>query len=189
MAKHDIEVTDEAKADLSYYTAFERKVITSELRKQRTHQPQVETKNRKKLRDNPLASWALRVGKFRVFYEIDETAWNRKRCVGRPQRAQCSVDPWQRGAAMRTIDLEKEPLDLRAIINIAQQEPVLLLTADGKEFCLAEADDFEREVESLRTSSAFQRFLDERSASAKRIPLEVIEAEVEQELAEHGKTP
>ena len=89
---------------------------------------------------------------------------------------------------MRTIDLEKEPLDLEAVIKLASQEPVLLVTPEGKEFCLAEADDFEREVETLRGSQAFQRFLEERSASTRRIPLEEIEAEIEQELAAQGKT-
>lgn len=89
---------------------------------------------------------------------------------------------------MRTIDLEKEQLDLEAIIKLAYQEPVLLVTSDGKEFCLAETHDFEREAEELRKSPAFQRFLDQRSACAKRMPLAEIEAEIEQELAEHGKT-
>jgi hypothetical protein len=89
---------------------------------------------------------------------------------------------------MRTIELDKEPLDLEAVIKLASQEPVLLVNPEGKEFCLAEADDFEREVEALRGSQAFQRFLDERSASTKRIPLEEIEAEIERELAAQGKT-
>jgi len=89
---------------------------------------------------------------------------------------------------MRTIELDKEPLDLEAVIKLASQEPVLLVTPEGKEFCLAEADDFEREVETLRGSQAFQRFLEERSASTRRIPLEEIEAEIEQELAAQGKT-
>ena len=89
---------------------------------------------------------------------------------------------------MRTIELDKEPLDLAAVIKLASQEPVLLVTPEGKEFCLAEADDFEQEVETLRGSQAFQRFLEERSASTKRIPLEEIEAEIEQELAAQGKT-
>ena len=48
---------------------------------------------------------------------------------------------------------------------MAQQEPVLLLTADGQEFVVSEADDFEHEVAALRASQAFQRFLDERSRS------------------------
>ncbi len=89
---------------------------------------------------------------------------------------------------MKTIDLEKEKLDLAAVIKIARQEPVLLVTSDGEEFCIAEADDFDKEVEALRGSQAFQQFLDERSRSARRIPLEDIEAEIEKELAKQGKT-
>lgn len=89
---------------------------------------------------------------------------------------------------MRTIELGKEALDLDAIIKLASKDPVLLLTSEGKGFCLAEADDFEREVETLRKSQAFQRFLEERSACTKRIPLEEIEAEAEQELAEQDET-
>jgi hypothetical protein len=89
---------------------------------------------------------------------------------------------------MKTIDLEKEKLDLEALIKMARREPVLLVTPDGKEFCIAEADDFEKEVEALRGSQAFQRFLDERSASIRRLPLEEIEAEIDQELKKHGKT-
>jgi mRNA-degrading endonuclease RelE of RelBE toxin-antitoxin system len=73
MAAYQIEVSEDARADLSYYSAFERKIITSEIRVQLAHQPQVETKNRKPLRDNPIASWELRVGKYRVFYEVAET--------------------------------------------------------------------------------------------------------------------
>ena len=64
----------------------------------------------------------------------------------------------------------------------------MLLTADGQEFFISLADDFEQEVETLRQSQAFQRFLDERSASPRRIPLEEIEAEIDQELAAHAKS-
>lgn len=74
MTKYQIEVTAEARTDLNYYTAFERKIITSEIRIQLTYQPLIETKNRKLLRDNPISSWELRVGKYRVFYEVNETA-------------------------------------------------------------------------------------------------------------------
>jgi hypothetical protein len=51
-----------------------------------------------------------------------------------------------------------------------------------QEFVLVEADDFDQEVETLRRSPAFQRFLDRRSRSTHRIPLEEVEAEIEQEL-------
>ena len=89
---------------------------------------------------------------------------------------------------MKTIDLEKEPLDIKALIELASHEPVLLITAQGKEFCFAQADDFDREVETLRKSPAFQRFLDERSNSAKRISLDELETEIDQELGTAGKT-
>ena len=88
---------------------------------------------------------------------------------------------------MRTVNLEKENLDLHAVIDLAGKGPVVLLTPDGREFVLAPADDFDREVEALRGSQAFQRFLDERSRSPQRIPLDEVEAEIEQELVAHRK--
>jgi hypothetical protein len=84
---------------------------------------------------------------------------------------------------MKTINLEKEKLDLTEVVNMARKEPVLLLTADGKEFFISEADDFEKEVEMLRGSQAFQKFLDERSMCKHRIPLEDIEKEIERKLS------
>jgi hypothetical protein len=87
---------------------------------------------------------------------------------------------------MKTIDLDTAKLDLASVIDMAKQEP-LLLTADGQEFLMSLADDFDKEVEALRRSQAFQRFLDERSACSRRISLEDVEAEIEQELAGRKK--
>ena len=81
---------------------------------------------------------------------------------------------------MKTVDLAQQKLDLETVIGIARQEPVLILTPDGREFCLAEADDFEREVQALRESREFQSFLDKRSECKMRIPLEDIEKELQQ---------
>jgi mRNA-degrading endonuclease RelE of RelBE toxin-antitoxin system len=74
MALYQIAVTGEAKADLSYYTAFERKIMTAAMRAQLSDSPSVETRNRKRLRDNPIASSELRAGHYRILYEVDETA-------------------------------------------------------------------------------------------------------------------
>jgi hypothetical protein len=89
---------------------------------------------------------------------------------------------------MKTIRLDEVKRDLDSAINLTWNEPLLLLTADGQEFFMTLADDFEQEVDTLRQSQAFQRFLDERSASRQRIPLEQIEAEIEQELAAQTKS-
>jgi len=72
--KYQIEVTEEARTDLNYYSVFERKIITSEIRVQLTNEPLVETKNRKLLRDNPISSRELRAGKYRVFYDVNRIA-------------------------------------------------------------------------------------------------------------------
>ena len=50
------------------------------------------------------------------------------------------------------------------------------------------ADDFERELETLRGSQVFQRFLDERSKGKGAIPLEEIEQEIERELTRSERT-
>ena len=80
---------------------------------------------------------------------------------------------------MKTIDLTQQKLDVEQLLDLARQGPVLLLTSEGEEFCVAEADDFEQEVEALRSSRAFQHFLDERSQDKHTIPLEELEKELE----------
>jgi mRNA-degrading endonuclease RelE of RelBE toxin-antitoxin system len=44
--------------------------ILSELEAQLPHEPTSETRNRKRLRPNKLAEWALRVNRFRIFYDV-----------------------------------------------------------------------------------------------------------------------
>jgi len=89
---------------------------------------------------------------------------------------------------MKTVKLEDEKLGLEEVINIARKEPVLVLTPDGKEFLISEVDDFEKEVEALRGSPTFQKFLDERLRGKSTFPLEEVEKEIEKELAEGGKS-
>jgi mRNA-degrading endonuclease RelE of RelBE toxin-antitoxin system len=74
MAVYQIAVTEAAKADLSSYTAFERKIMATAIRAQLSDSPAMETRNRKRLRDNPIARWELRSGHYRIFYEVDATA-------------------------------------------------------------------------------------------------------------------
>jgi mRNA-degrading endonuclease RelE of RelBE toxin-antitoxin system len=69
--EYQIEITEDAKADLSYFKPYERKEILIGIKKQLIYEPLKETRNRKKLRDNPIAPWELRVGKYRIFYEVE----------------------------------------------------------------------------------------------------------------------
>ena len=47
-------------------------MIVAGVETQLAHEPLVETRNRKRLRPNPIAPWELRVREMRVFYEVDE---------------------------------------------------------------------------------------------------------------------
>ena len=87
--------------------------------------------------------------------------------------------PRREGEAVKTIELDGNKQDLASLIKLAKEEPILLLTADGEEFIIAPADDFDLEVESLRRNQDFQRFLDERAASPRRIPLSEVKADIE----------
>ncbi len=68
----EIKFTLEAVEDLRLFPKRDRRWIIAEIEKQLSHQPTVETRNRKRLRPNKLAEWELRIDRFRVFYDINE---------------------------------------------------------------------------------------------------------------------
>jgi len=71
---YEIEYTPEARDDLKSFRKFEQKHILDEIDAQLQYEPNVETRNRKKLRPNEVAEWELRIDRFRVFYDVEEVA-------------------------------------------------------------------------------------------------------------------
>src|SRR5207253_2318209 len=67
---NEITFTDEAAEDLDGLRKFDQKRILAEIEDQLVHPADQETRNRKRLRPNELAEWELRVGEFRVFYDV-----------------------------------------------------------------------------------------------------------------------
>jgi mRNA-degrading endonuclease RelE of RelBE toxin-antitoxin system len=67
-----IELTPEAVEDLRLLRKFDQTQIIAAIERQLAEQAHQETRNRKRLRPNQLAEWELRVGDFRVFYDIDQ---------------------------------------------------------------------------------------------------------------------
>jgi mRNA-degrading endonuclease RelE of RelBE toxin-antitoxin system len=67
-----IEFTPESLDDLKGFRRFDRQQIISTIEVQLLHQPALETRSRKRLRPNQLAEWELRIGGFRVFYDVIE---------------------------------------------------------------------------------------------------------------------
>jgi mRNA interferase RelE/StbE len=68
--KSEISFVPSADKDLDYYSAGERQNILEAVAKLLEFDADIEGLRRKRLRPNPLAPWELRIGDFRVFYEI-----------------------------------------------------------------------------------------------------------------------
>jgi mRNA-degrading endonuclease RelE of RelBE toxin-antitoxin system len=69
-----IEYSPEAEEHLRVLTARQRATVLDSVDEQLMYEPMVETKNRKPMRPNPLAPWELRIGKLRVYYDVEEPA-------------------------------------------------------------------------------------------------------------------
>jgi len=67
----EIEFMPDAWEHLQNFSARDRTMLLAEIEKQLRCEPHIPIRNRKLMRVNPLASWELRVGKFRVFYDIE----------------------------------------------------------------------------------------------------------------------
>lgn len=68
--KFDICFAPSADSDLDYYEAREQRIILGAVERFLRYDAGVLSKRRKRLRPNLLAPWELRVGDYRVFYEI-----------------------------------------------------------------------------------------------------------------------
>jgi mRNA-degrading endonuclease RelE of RelBE toxin-antitoxin system len=49
-------------------------LIVDAIDDQLIYEPHLETRNRKLLESNPLGAWELRIGRYRVFYDVDTVA-------------------------------------------------------------------------------------------------------------------
>jgi hypothetical protein len=73
---------------------------------------------------------------------------------------------------MKTIVVSKRARSINALLKQAGQENIILRTADGREFILAEINDFDREIELTRQNKKLMEFLDRRAKQTKTISLE-----------------
>jgi addiction module RelE/StbE family toxin len=69
---YEIVFTRDALEDLKSLKKYEQKVIIVGIETQLKYEPTVATRNRKQLRPNQVAEWELRIGRFRLFYNVEE---------------------------------------------------------------------------------------------------------------------
>jgi mRNA-degrading endonuclease RelE of RelBE toxin-antitoxin system len=67
----EIIFTPSALDDIDWFRKIDRTTIFDRIEEQLLHEPSTETRNRKKLRPNEVAEWELRIGEYRVFYDVD----------------------------------------------------------------------------------------------------------------------
>lgn len=63
-------LTPNADTDLDYFKRFEQRLMVGAAKRYLRNDADVESQHRKRLRPNPLAPWELRLGKYRVFYDL-----------------------------------------------------------------------------------------------------------------------
>ena len=66
----EIEFTQTAANHVRTYRKFEQQIILDAIGEQLPQEATTETRNRKRLGENELSDWELRVQKFRVFYDV-----------------------------------------------------------------------------------------------------------------------
>ena len=69
---YEIVFASAVEGHLKKLTARQRKIVYEGIKTHLTQQPTVETRNRKPMRQNPLAPWELRLGDLRVYYRVTE---------------------------------------------------------------------------------------------------------------------
>jgi mRNA-degrading endonuclease RelE of RelBE toxin-antitoxin system len=67
-----IEYSPDVENHLRALTARQRSLVLDTVVSQLAHAPNVETRNRKPMRPNPIAPWELRIDRLRVYYDVQE---------------------------------------------------------------------------------------------------------------------
>ena len=79
---------------------------------------------------------------------------------------------------MKTVTISRRARGINALLEQARRRNLILRSADGHEFILAEVDDFDREIELTRQNKVLMALLDQRAKQAKTIPLDKVKAEL-----------
>ncbi len=80
--KFEVKFVRSADSDVASYAAHERRLILDGIGRYLEVDADVETRKRKRLWPNPLAPLELRIGTYRVFYEIRDNSVVRVLAVG-----------------------------------------------------------------------------------------------------------
>ena len=69
----DVRILPDTLEHLKSFSAYYQRIILREIEEQLTHTPTEETSHKTQMLPNELARWELRVGDYRVFYDVIES--------------------------------------------------------------------------------------------------------------------
>ncbi len=67
-----INIADEAASHLGGLTRYAQRIVLDGIELHLRHQPTQETRRVKRMRPNPVATWELRLGDYRILYDVAE---------------------------------------------------------------------------------------------------------------------
>jgi hypothetical protein len=70
---------------------------------------------------------------------------------------------------MKTLELSNRPRDVRPLLELASEENLVITTPGGRQFVLAEIDDFDEEVRLVRENPELMAFLRARSQGSQTL--------------------
>ena len=79
---------------------------------------------------------------------------------------------------MKPIDLSREPPTLRDLLDLARDDNLILTTSDGRQYVLAEIDDFHEEIRLVRQQPELMAFLSRRSEAGDSLTLDEVKREL-----------
>ncbi len=79
---------------------------------------------------------------------------------------------------MKIVTIPEGSQEIRALLNQARDEDVIVRLSDGSEFMLSAVDDFDHEISRTRHNEKLMALLDERAGQTRTIPLEEVKRQL-----------
>ncbi len=79
---------------------------------------------------------------------------------------------------MKTVTIKGGSEEIRALLDQARDEDVIVRLSDGSEFMLSAVDDFDHEVARTRHNEKLMALLDERAGQTRTIPLDEVKRQL-----------
>lgn len=79
---------------------------------------------------------------------------------------------------MKTVTVTGGSAEIRALLEQARDEDVIVRMEDGSEFLLSAVDDFDHEIALTRRNEKLMALLDQRAGQTQTIPLEEVKRQL-----------